>query len=406
MGSMLNAHALIIGIAGYPGDLRLPSVEDPLSIERLLTDPTACGYPPPNVRRLDEVGATRDAIRRELSDLAARTDTDSIALVYFSGHGDRFDGEEVLIPVDVDPSSSKSALATSIPGREFTEAIAAIPARKVLVVLDCCRAGGVAALKGAPQAARTAGLTPALYERLAAGEGRVVFASSDANEFSAVIFGESVSLFTKHLLGGLRGGARASREGLICVFDLFEYLQEKVPAENPRQHPIFKAVIRENFPIAFHRGGTAPPDGFRYDAYISYADVEPDATWVRKTLEPRLEAAGVRFSDCYDSAVLGWPRVRNVEQGIIQARRTVVVLSDAYLDDEWAAFRTALAQTKGILNRTYPVVPIVISPPALGRLQLGLTSMEPLQFSRNRSDKPKFERLAQALKGPLPRDGH
>jgi hypothetical protein len=56
----------------------------------------------------------------------------------------------------------------------------------------------------------------------------------------------------------LRGHARTTGDGLIRVFDLFNYVAEHVAETAPgRQHPIFKAAdLEDNFPVALERGGT------------------------------------------------------------------------------------------------------------------------------------------------------
>src|SRR5262245_20741363 len=86
-----NAHALVIGIADYQYVRKLPPVRDAQDVAAVLADAAICGYPPNNVRSLVEAQATRDAIRRELADLAARSDADSTAFIYFSGHGGRIE---------------------------------------------------------------------------------------------------------------------------------------------------------------------------------------------------------------------------------------------------------------------------------------------------------------------------
>jgi hypothetical protein len=37
-----------------------------------------------------------------------------------------------------------------------------------------------------------------------------------------------------------------------------------------------------------------PEDGFKYDVFLSYRQQDPDKTWVRKTLYPRLKAEGLK----------------------------------------------------------------------------------------------------------------
>src|SRR5438270_886714 len=69
-----------------------------------------------------------------------------------------------------------------------------------------------------------AGLSESCYEALREGRGRVILAASRSTETSIVLAGAKYGLFTQHLLAGLRG-AVASEDGLIRIFDLFEYLQ-------------------------------------------------------------------------------------------------------------------------------------------------------------------------------------
>jgi len=82
------------------------------------------------------------------------------------------------------------------------------------------------------------------------------------------------SLFTQQLLAGLRGGID-SEDGLIHIFEIFEYIQPRITAAQQNQHPIFKGEIEENFPVALYVGGRKgvvpkSKDGYKYDVYVSY----------------------------------------------------------------------------------------------------------------------------------------
>lgn len=412
MHAMSNAHALVVGIAAYERVPPLPAtvVCDAHDMYDLLVDPLHGGYPPGNVRILLDERATQAALRRELADLADRTDRDSTVVLYVSSHGGNIDSGPFagayLWPVDVDDASAESMARTSLPGDELTRALNALPARKVVVIFDCCHAAGI----GQPKAAGGAfagGLPERYYEALAAGRGRVILASSRSNEFSWARPGDTNSVFTKHLLAGLRGGA-ASDDGLVRIFDLFEYLQPRVTVEERRQHPVFKAELEENFSVALCPGGppkASPPaaEGFRYDAYISYVDREPDATWVWSKLVPRLEEAGLRVAISGDVNEPGVARVVGVERGIRQSKRTVVVLSPAYLADQMAYFENVLAQTMGIQEGSYRLLPVKIDAIAEDQLPTRLSMLTTLDLAHARRAEREFDRLVQALKGPLAR---
>ncbi len=59
-------------------------------------------------------------------------------------------------------------------------------------------------------------------------------------------------LFTHYLLEALQGAA-ASADGTVRIFDLFDYISQRVPQHKP-QHPLFKAETEQNFAIALTVG--------------------------------------------------------------------------------------------------------------------------------------------------------
>jgi hypothetical protein len=251
-------------------------------------------------------------------------------------------------------TSDQTLAQTAISGDEFTAALRAIPARKVVVVFDCCHAGGI----GQPKDATLPGLKAlpeSYYETLKAGRGRVILASSRSDEASYVMSGATNSLFTQHLLAGLRGEV-PSPGGVIRIFDLFHYLQPKVTSAQPSQHPIFKAEIEDNFPVALSLGGTgstltplAPlADDFVYDVFISYRQQDPDRTWVRKALEPRLTSEGLRVCIDYRDFRLGAPLVKEMERAVEHSRYTLAILSPAYLTSNFTDLESILAEHLGL----------------------------------------------------------
>ena len=403
---------MVVGIADYHHINTLPRVKDAQHIADLLSDPNYCGFPTDNVKLLLDGQATQAALRQGLGDLAGRSHADSTVLIFFSGHGGRIESGphagQYLLPVDTVYPSVEDLARTAISGAEFTAALNAIPARKVVVIFDCCHSGGIGQPRDLAAPEFKAGLSESYYdEALKAGRGRVILASSRSTEYSYVLPGAEYGLFTEHLLGGLRGGV-ASDDGLVRIFDLFEYLQPRVTKAHPRQHPIFKAELEENFPVALYRGGARgivpqAGEGFRYDAYISYVDREPDSTYVWDTLVPRLEQAGLKVAVSNDSADPGVARVVGVERGIRESKRTVVVLSEAYLADHMADFENVLGQTMGIQEGTYRLLPVKIAPIDEGRLPMRLSMLVTLDLTHPRRAEREFERLVKALQGPLPK---
>ncbi|UPJ49342.1 caspase family protein [Bradyrhizobium sp. 200] len=412
MSAMVSAYGLVIGIANYQHINPLPAtvLKDATDIRELLTDPHYCAYPPENVLLLLDENATQNAFRQAFASLAQRSHQESTLFIYLSSHGGRIEAGpcagEYILPVDTRYASNEALAKTAISGTEFTNALRAIPARKVTVIFDCCHSGGVGQPKDATVPQLKA-LPESYYDALKAGQGRVILASSRSSEYSYVLPGASNSLFTTHLLAGLRGGI-ASDDGLIRIFDLFEYIQPLVTKDQSNQHPVFKAELEENFPVALYRAGQVgvvakDAQGFRYDAYVSHAENEPDSTWVWKTLVPRLEGAGLRIAVSGDVDEPGVARVVNIERGVKQSKRTLIVLSEAYLRDNMADFENVLGQTLGIQEGAYRLLPIKISAIDQSRLPLRISMLAMLDFESPRRLERELERLIQSLQGPLPR---
>jgi TIR domain/Caspase domain len=361
MHAMDNSHALVVGIANYQHINKLPQtvLKDAQAIYDVLIDPECCGYQLGNTRLLLDGQATQAVLRQALADLAQHSHPDSTVFFYISSHGGRIESGpftgEYLLPVDAVYTSDASLAQSAISGAEFTAALRAIPARKVVVVFDCCHAGGIGQPKDAGAPSIKTGLPEHYYATLTSGRGRVILASSRDSEYSYVLPGAENSLFTHHLLAGLGGGAPGPG-GVIRIFDLFHFLQPKFIADQPLQHPVFKAEVEENFPVALCLGGKAPApplralpaDDFTYDVFISYRQREPDRTWVRQTLLPRLKAEGMRVCIDYESFRLGAPLVREIERAVEQSRYTLAVLSPAYLASNFTELENILAEHLGL----------------------------------------------------------
>lgn len=412
MEAMQNAHALVIGIANYHSINKLPEtvLKDARDVGALLVDPSYCGYPVDNVSVLLDGEATRNNILAALDTLGQRSDQDSTFFFYISSHGGRIESGthagEYLLPVDTVYSSAESLARTAISGDEFSQALSTIPAGKILVVFDCCHSGGIGYLKDAT-APEIKALPTSYYERLQEGKGRVILASSDSTEYSYVMPGDENSLFTKHLLAGLRGGI-PSDDGLIRIFELYEYLQPAISRQQPKQHPLFISRIRENFPVALRVGGEkslvlVDDEGFRFDAYISYVDKPPDSDRVWDMLVPRLQDANLRIVVSGDVDEPGVARVVGVERGMRQAKRTLVVLSEAYLADNMAEFENVLGQTMGIQEGAYRLLPVKFDEIDDTHLPVRLSMLTTLNLAHPRRAEREFERLVRALQGPLPR---
>jgi uncharacterized caspase-like protein len=361
MQPLENAHALIVGIADYQGIRKLPRVEDARDLADVLADPALGGYPKDHVQLLEDAQATNQAIRAALERLAKSADADATVFLYFSGHGGRIDdgphAGQYLLPVDTIYPSAENLARTAVSGAEFTAALAAIKARRLTVVLDCCHAGGIGEPRDlVPTEKVDPGLSDNYLEALKAGAGRAIIAATRATTPAYVRQGARYGIFTGHFLDGLRGSAPGAG-GVIRIFDLYDYTQRKVVADQPNQHPVFKAELEENYALARYRGGAVPTaaktaaeppaDGFAHDAYISFSKDKLDKTWARKTFLPALKGAGLNVVS-EDDFALGAPLINEMERAVVQSRYTIGLLTPRSLADNFADLNSVLARHLGL----------------------------------------------------------
>ncbi len=283
MANFNHGYALLIGV----GDCKytqwsLPvTAKDILAVREVLIGPNLCGYynDDEHIRLLCNDMATKAAIMDGLQWLQSIADRDPAAtiIVYYSGHGwlNPVDGNYYLIPHDVKPHKiADSAVA----GRDFTRALQAIKSQKLLVILDCCHAQGVTAAKGGVEFRLTngeeldapQGFVPqsakGQFAALVEGKGVAMLASSDHDQLSWIKKDQSCSVFTDHLIDGLRGAGNLVGDREITVMNLIDHLGKTVAATaraeyQVQQDPQVEFKGSNYFPIALLCGGKGLPVG-------------------------------------------------------------------------------------------------------------------------------------------------
>lgn len=413
-----NTYGLVVGVSAYQfiNPLPVTVTKDASDVHAVLVNPKYCAFPEDNVRLLLNDNANKENILNVLSHIADQCDSDSTVFIYFSGHGLWLPHGEnqgtYLLPVDVSYQSEADLVSSSIPNSVFIAALQAIVARKVVVIFDACHSGSLGETKGLAKSDIKSGLPQWYYDELSTGRGRIIIASSRENEESWVFKSDDNSLFTLHLLNGLQGHA-ASEDGYVRIFNLFEYLQPRVTIRQPIQHPIFSGKLESNFPLAFSENFKVLAvekaaseerildDGYEYDAYISYLDKEPDSSWVWDTLVPRLKDAGLKVAVSGNVGTRGVARLVNDERGMEKSRRTLVILSDDYLQDFAVGFENTMAQTMGIQEGFYRVIPIYNGTVDKQHLPTRLGMLSNIDLAHPRRAEEEMQHLISSLKNPL-----
>ncbi len=248
---------------------------DARELAALLRNPQVAAYPADQVRVLTDAKATRANILDALEELAHNA-AGGTALIMFSGHGEPVDGDYALLPYDADLAN---LAASSLTSELFQRRIAKIRerAQRLVVLLNCCHAGGVGDAVLAPDAAVLSGAAPppSFYEPLVVGSGQqVVISSSRPQQKSGARSGvhPQHTTFGAHLLDALRGKVPGDGAGM-GIFELFAYLRAQVPADAQRityrglplqQEPLFYASqLDANIAVALRpgwQGGTLGSD--------------------------------------------------------------------------------------------------------------------------------------------------
>lgn len=155
-----------------------------------------------------------------------------------------------------------------------------------------------------------------------------------------------------------------------------------------------------NLPLPLKPPGIDEKD-FSYDVYISYVDEDPDSTWVWDTLLPRLEQAGLRIAVSGDVDIPGVARLINMENGITQSKRTIIVLSETYLADNMAEFENLLVQRMGIEESSVRMVPIKFTPIDSNLLPLRIGQLTIRDLAHPRRPQREFNLLVEGLQKPF-----
>jgi len=275
-----RGYALIIGVGRSvhaPWSLPVTAL-DALALRAVLTDQRSCAYRDDgrHVRVIHDQSATSKAIFNGLEWLAREvaSDTVSTAIVYFSGHGwlQKRTRRYYMIPHDVDPFDIPGS---AIQAEAFTEALRAVRAERLLAIIDCCHAEGMAAVKGVrgvssvPGGLVPASLPKSIVKHFKPGAGRAVFSSSRGLQSSWVRPDGKMSIYTFHLIEALQGANNRREETTIKLSNLMNYLGRTVPQSAQRlcngdQVPFFDTAA-EDFAVALFRNGKALPNEDRSD---------------------------------------------------------------------------------------------------------------------------------------------
>ena len=215
--------ALVIGNSNYSqvGSLENPSA-DAKNINNSLLQ---MGYKTKLV-----IDASESTIRKEVRKFAADSEGASIAIVFYAGHGAQINGENYLLPVDIEIPKRESDVQLS--SLKVDDIINSLKSKTKIVFLDACRDNPVLIKNlSSGRGSFRGGLAAAKNSSLDESSGGVFIAyATDAGNIAADGQGQTNSPFTTALLQYIKQP--------VSIDDMFSMVVKEVRAKtNNKQKP-------------------------------------------------------------------------------------------------------------------------------------------------------------------------
>lgn len=130
-----NRVALVIGQSAYQKVVPLPNTaNDATQMSKLLSQ---AGF---NVMTANDLSQT--AMRQAIAEFAAKvaqSGPQTVAAVFYAGHGLQIDGENFLVPVDIDPQRESDIPLGAVRLNDLMNTLGALPTAMRIYMLDSCR---------------------------------------------------------------------------------------------------------------------------------------------------------------------------------------------------------------------------------------------------------------------------
>src|SRR5215208_2720233 len=130
-----NRIALVIGNANYAAVSSLPNpANDAREMANFLS---AAGFQVLQAADLEQRAMLRTIGR--FAKLVAASGPDTVALVFYAGHGLQLDGENYLVPVDAVIQQEADVPLQAMRLADLMNALSSMPMKTLIVMLDACR---------------------------------------------------------------------------------------------------------------------------------------------------------------------------------------------------------------------------------------------------------------------------
>lgn len=232
--------ALLIAVSEYePGLTPLPStIKDIEAMRRVLENPEIGDFEVKSLLNPDTL-----EMQTAIENLFLDRQRDDIVLLYFSGHGIKYNSGKLYFATKSTRRNEKGELfKASTVSADFVHDIindSRSRSRRQVIILDCCFSGAFA------NETKSRDDVSLDFQKIQlGGEGRAVLTSSTSSQYSFE------SIYTQYLVQGMETGeADENNDGFISVDELHQYVQRKVQENNHEMKPQIQAVIKEGYNI-------------------------------------------------------------------------------------------------------------------------------------------------------------
>ena len=229
-GEMLprNVHdkwALVIGVSTF----RDPAInleftaKDAVDFAALLTNKAYGRFQPDHVHLVTNAQATTKRIKQELNWLARSAGRNDLVVIYLSSHGTPrqadIAGVNYIYTADTEVTDQDSLFATALPMVDVVDVVRTrVQARRAVVFLDTCHSGEAVGAGLKPSSVNAATL-----DRMTEGVGRVIIASSQADQESYESRTIRHGFFTYNLIRALK-----QDNGLDDIDKVYAFVRDQV----------------------------------------------------------------------------------------------------------------------------------------------------------------------------------
>ncbi len=319
-----NRVALVIGQSAYRAVTALPNpANDAKAMSQLLTD---AGFDVTSAADLSQ-NDMRQTVGAFAAKVAAKG-PDTVALVFYAGHGLQIDGENFLVPVDVDPKREADIPLQAVRLNDVLNTLTSVPSKMRILLLDACRNNPF------PNISASAGRGLAIVDAKAGAPGTFMsFSTSPGAE--AEDGGGADSPYTTALLA-------AAKEPGLSIEDTFKRVRVSVnKATAGRQTPWDSSSLTDNFaffgsgnPVTKQTAAKRSVDEWRHEL-----QGKPVETANEMIVADGTEEAYGAFVGLFAQPPFG-PQAREW----LQRHRRMVAWNNAVIVNTAAAYRAFLAE--------------------------------------------------------------